>query len=190
MKCDLVLAGVGGQGVLSLSVIIASAAMRQGLHVKQSEVHGMAQRGGAVVANLRLSDQVIHADLIGKGTADLILALEAVESLRYLEFLNESGQLITSSERVLNIPNYPAEDELLTQIRALPNGHVVDALTLARQAGSPRATNMVMIGAASHHLPLEAEWLESEIRTQFQRKGSRVVEINIEAFRLGRGAYV
>ncbi len=188
MKFDIVLSGVGGQGVLSLSSIIASGAMKEGLYVKQSEVHGMAQRGGAVLANLRLSDKPIASDLIPSGTAAMILSMEPLESLRYLRYLSGSGVIITAAEPVTNITDYPALDQVHAQIRSLPNSFIVEAERLARQAGSARATNMVMVGAASRRLPVKVETLEHFIRTTFAAKGEKIVETNLKAFRSGREA--
>ncbi|HSE37567.1 MAG TPA: 2-oxoacid:acceptor oxidoreductase family protein, partial [Blastocatellia bacterium] len=112
MKYDIILAGVGGQGVLSVSAVIGSAARSQGLFVKLSEVHGMSQRGGGVVANLRLADKPIASDLIPLGGASMILSMEPLESLRYLNYLSPEGVLITSTNPVVNIPDYPNLDEL------------------------------------------------------------------------------
>ena len=188
MKFDIVLAGVGGQGVLSVSAVIASAAMEAGLHVKQSEVHGMAQRGGAVLAHLRLADASIASDLIPRGRASLILSMEPLESLRYLEFLAPGGSLITSINPVINIHDYPPVVDVLDQVRRLPHAVLIDSDKLAREAGSARATNMVMVGAASRVLPLEASLLERYIATRFASKGQKVVEQNLKAFRTGREA--
>ena len=188
MKYDIILAGVGGQGVLSVSAIIASSAMKEGLHVKQSEVHGMSQRGGAVLANLRLSDQPIASDLIPLGSASMILSMEPLESLRYLKYLNPAGTIITASEPMVNIPDYPALDGLLASISTLPHAALIDAEKLARAAGSARATNMVMVGAASHHLPVQVATIEHFIESLFARKGEKVVETNLKAFRAGREA--
>ncbi|MGE5358448.1 MAG: indolepyruvate oxidoreductase subunit beta [Bacteroidales bacterium] len=186
MKYDIILAGVGGQGVLSVSAIIASSAMKEGLHVKQSEVHGMSQRGGAVLANLRLSDQAIASDLIPLGGASMVLSMEPLESLRYLRYLNPAGAIITSSDPMVNIPDYPALDGLLASIRTLPGAALVEAEKLAREAGSARATNMVMVGAASRYLPVKVETIEHFIESLFARKGEKVVETNLKAFRAGR----
>lgn len=186
MKCDIVVAGVGGQGVLSLSAIIAQAALAEGLHVKQAEVHGMSQRGGAVVADLRIADHPIHSNTIPKGTADLILSMEPLESLRYLPYLEEGGAVLTADDPITNIPDYPQLDEVLRQVSDLPHGKVVPALKLAKNAGSARATNVVMVGAASARLPLRPETIESKIAEMFQRKGEKVVKANISAFRAGR----
>jgi len=188
MKYDIILAGVGGQGVLSVSAIIASSAMKEGLLVKQSEVHGMSQRGGAVLANLRLSDAPIASDLIPLGGAAMILSMEPLESLRYLRYLSRSGAIVTSTNPVVNIPDYPDLDGLLDQVRSLPLSRLVDGEKLARAAGSARATNMVMVGAASHRLPVKVETLEHFIRTTFAAKGEKVVETNLKAFRAGREA--
>jgi len=188
MKFDIILAGVGGQGVLSVSAIIASAAMHEGLSVKQSEVHGMSQRGGEVQAHLRLSDKPIASDLIPGGGASLILSMEPLESLRYLSYLSESGTVLTATDAVENFPNYPPLEGVLAQVRALPRAILVDTEKLARQAGSARATNMVMVGAAAHLLPVKLESLEHYVRTLFASKGEKVVEINLKAMAAGRAA--
>lgn len=188
MKYDIILAGVGGQGVLSVSAIIASSAMKEGLHVKQSEVHGMSQRGGAVLANLRLSDKPIASDLIALGAASMVLSMEPLESIRYLKYLDPAGTVITSSEPLVNIPDYPDLDRLLNSIRTLPHAVLIEAEQLAREAGSARATNMVMVGAASHWLPVEVETIEHFIENLFARKGEKVVATNVKAFFSGREA--
>ncbi|MBN2382101.1 indolepyruvate oxidoreductase subunit beta [bacterium] len=187
MKYDIVLAGVGGQGVLSLSAIIASSAMREGLEVKQSEVHGMAQRGGAVLAHLRLSDKRIHSDLIPKGTAQMILSMELLEALRYLDFLSPGARVVTAQNPFINIPDYPELDQLISVVKGLPGAIIVDAEKMAKEAGSVRATNMVMVGAASSFLPVKRETLLALIEETFARKGEKVVEINKKAFEAGRG---
>jgi indolepyruvate ferredoxin oxidoreductase beta subunit len=188
MKCDILLAGVGGQGVLALAAAIAAGAMEQKLHVKQAEVHGMAQRGGAVMASLRLADRQIASDLIPRGTAEMILSMEPMESLRYLAYLAPEGTLVTSANPVRNIPDYPDLDALLGKIRGLPHAIVVDTERLARGAGSVRAANMVMVGAAMHLLPIRPEILESAVRAIFGRKGEDVVNVNLRALRAGREA--
>ncbi|MGE3841462.1 MAG: indolepyruvate oxidoreductase subunit beta [Vicinamibacterales bacterium] len=188
MTFDIVLAGVGGQGVLSVSAVIASAALASGLDVKQSETHGMAQRGGAVSAHLRLADRPIASDLVPQGCAALVLSMEPLEGLRYLPFLRPDGLVITAAEPVRNIDDYPPVEPLLAAIRQLPRARVVDAAHLARQAGSPRAVNMVMVGAASTVLPIEAAALEHEIMRFFGRKGASVTNANLQAFRAGRHA--
>jgi indolepyruvate ferredoxin oxidoreductase, beta subunit len=186
MKFDIVLAGVGGQGVLSLSSIIAAGALDAGLHVKQSEVHGMAQRGGSVTAHLRLADGPVESELVPAGVASMILSLEPVESLRYLHYLAPRGVVITASEPVVNVPDYPDRETLLAAIGGLPRAVIVDATRLARQAGLARATNMVMAGAAAPLLPVPAAALERCIRAQFARKGDAIVEQNLAAFRAGQ----
>jgi indolepyruvate ferredoxin oxidoreductase, beta subunit len=186
MKCDIILAGVGGQGVLSLAGIIASAALDDGLNVKQSEVHGMAQRGGAVTAHLRLSDQAIHSDLVPRGTASMVLSMEPLESLRYLEFLSPAGAVVTATEPVSNVADYPPLDQLLAAINSLPHAVALDAGALARRAGLAQATNVVLAGAASLLLPVGSDTIERGIRARFGRKGSKVVDANLAAFRAGR----
>ncbi len=188
MTFDIIVAGVGGQGVVSLSAIIASSAMREGLSVKQSEVHGMSQRGGSVLANLRLADHAIASDLIPRGGAAMILSMEPVESLRYLDYLSPEGAIVTSTNPVKNFAAYPPLDGILATIRSLPHAVLVDSEQLARQAGSLRATNMVMVGAASSLLPVKLETIEHFARSMFASKGDKVVETNLKALRAGRDA--
>jgi indolepyruvate ferredoxin oxidoreductase beta subunit len=188
MKFDIIFAGVGGQGVLSMAAVIGRAAVAEGLLAKQSEVHGMAQRGGAVQAHLRLSDRVIDSDLIGTGVADLILSLEPLESLRYLSYLAPQGVLVTAAEPFANIPNYPDVAQLHRHVHALPHGVVIEAERIAREVGDVQTVNTVMVGAASPFLPLHDENLEAAVRDNFRRKGEAVVNLNIAAFRAGREA--
>ena len=188
MKCDIVLAGVGGQGVLSMAAIIGRAAMIEKLHAKQSEVHGLAQRGGAVQAHLRLSDRPIESDLIPLGTADLILSLEPVEGLRYLPYLSPTGSLVTAANAFVNIPDYPDLDEVLRKVRSLPRAVVVEAERFAEEAGDRLAVNTVMVGAAARSLPLKPESLESAVVQTFTPKGEQTLQVNLAAFRAGAKA--
>ncbi len=189
MKYDIVLCGVGGQGVLSMAALIGRAAVVEGLNAKQSEVHGMAQRGGAVQAHLRLSDDVIESDLIPRGAADLVLSLEPVEALRYVSWLCPTGTLVSSANALVNIPNYPDTEGILARIRALPHSCVIEAERLADEAGDLLAVNTVMVGAASRLLPLKHESLEQSVRQTFSRKGERVLNVNLAAFASGRKAF-
>jgi Pyruvate:ferredoxin oxidoreductase and related 2-oxoacid:ferredoxin oxidoreductases, gamma subunit len=188
MKYDIITAGVGGQGVLSVAAIVSAAALRAGLRVAQSEVHGMSQRGGAVVAHLRIADHEIHSAMIGLGGAELIISMEPLESLRYLDSLTPSGTLLTSTDPVRNIPDYPEMETLLDSIRKLPSALLIDALRLAREAGAAKAANMVMVGSAADLLPMPAELLKHEIEKAFRSKGEKMVKVNIDAFTAGRRA--
>ncbi|MDR1565924.1 MAG: indolepyruvate oxidoreductase subunit beta [Treponema sp.] len=188
MKTDIIFAGVGGQGVLSMAAIIAQAAVKAGFAVRQSEVHGMAQRGGAVLAHLRISDKPIASDLVPRGAADLIISMEPLESLRYAAWLSPEGALVTASEPFVNIPNYPELSAVLNAIGTFPLSRIVEASSLAKEAGLPRAVNMVIVGAASPFLPLKAEVLEDTIAAMFTGKDPAVTEANRKAFVLGRNA--
>jgi indolepyruvate ferredoxin oxidoreductase beta subunit len=188
VKYDIIFAGVGGQGVLSMAAIIGRAAVAEGLQAKQSEVHGMAQRGGAVQAHLRLAEGAIASDLIGRGGAHLVLSLEPLESLRYLSYLSTSGVLVTAAEPFANISNYPDVAGLHAQVRKLPHGVVIEAEKLASEAGDVQTVNTVMVGAASVFLPMKPEHLEDAVRENFARKGETIVNQNLAAFRLGRAA--
>ena len=188
MKCDVILAGVGGQGVLSVAAIIAQAAVSEGFAVRQSEVHGMAQRGGAVLAHLRISDGVIASDLVPKGGADIIISMEPLESLRYAAWLAPSGVLVSAAEPLVNIGNYPEMADIIAAINGFPLRRVIEAAVLAREAGLVRAVNTVMVGAASPFLPVKAETLENTIAALFARKEPAIAAVNTKAFRLGRQA--
>ena len=185
MKFDIMLAGVGGQGVLSLAALIGRAAVAEGLHVKQSEVHGMAQRGGAVLSHLRLADHAIASDLIPLGTADLILSMEPLESLRYLAYLSPAGALVTAAEPFANIPDYPDAARIAADVRRLPGAVLVEAERLAREAGDVLSKNTVMVGAAAHRLPLKRESFDDAIRQTFGAKGERALQVNLAAFAAG-----
>lgn len=189
MKCDIIAAGVGGQGVLSVSAIIAAGALRAGLHAVQSEVHGMSQRGGAVVAHLRISDEPIHSPTVGLGRADLIISMEPLESLRYLEYLAPDGTIVSSTEPVKNFDGYPEIETVLAEVRKFPGAVLVDATKLAREAGNVKAANMVMVGAASHKLPIATEHLLAFVEETFRAKSEKLVEVNLKAFALGREAH-
>ena len=183
MNMDMILAGVGGQGVLSIAAVIASAAVKAGFAARQSEVHGMAQRGGAVLSHLRISAGAIRSDLVPKGRAALVISMEPLEGLRYTDWLSPEGALVSASEPVLNIRDYPPLDDVYGAVRSLPRFRLVDAGALAKEAGLARAVNMVIVGAASPFLPVKPEVLEDAIAELFaKREPAR----NIEAFRAGR----
>jgi indolepyruvate ferredoxin oxidoreductase, beta subunit len=188
MKQDIILAGVGGQGIISIAFVIASAALEEGLEVKQAEVHGMSQRGGAVQSHLRLSRERIWSDLVPRGEADLILSVEPLESLRYLDFLRPDGMIITSRAPFINIPDYPEVETLLSGIESIPRHLVIDSEKLAKEAGSSRTQNMVMLGAASGELTVKEENLQKFIGVLFARHGENIVAPNLKAFALGRAA--
>ena len=190
MKQDIILAGVGGQGILSIAFVIDNAALKEGLAFKQAEVHGMAQRGGAVQSHLRLSNDKIFSDLIPRGEADMILSVEPLESLRYLDYLSPEGIVVTSGSPFVNIPDYPDLDKILGQIKTVKKRIIVDSQKIAQEAGSVRAQNMVMLGAASSHLILKRENLREYIRVLFAPRGEKLVEINLKAFESGRKAAV
>lgn len=183
---NIILAGVGGQGILTIAAIIDHAAMQKNLYIKQAEVHGMSQRGGAVESHLRISDQPIFSDLIPLGEADLILSLEPMESLRYLPFLSEKGVIITATKPFVNISNYPDEQKVLETIKNTGHDYTfVDAEEIAKEAGSIKTVNIVMAGAAAKHIGIDKEQLLSSIRAMFANKGEAIVEMNLKAFEMG-----
>lgn len=186
MKRDIILAGVGGQGILTIATIIGLAAVERGLQLKQAEVHGMSQRGGDVQSHLRISDRQIHSDLIPEGRADLIISVEPMESLRYTSFLAPDGWLIANKKPFVNIPNYPDFETVWAQIEELPRSILIDADKLAREVATGRSMNIVILGASSPFLPFELSEFEHSIETIFSRKGEAVVAQNVAALRAGR----
>lgn len=189
MKNDIILSGVGGQGILSIAAVIGYAAVENNLYLKQAEVHGMSQRGGDVQSHFRLSDHPVASDLIPYGEADLILSVEPMESLRYLPWLSAEGWLVTNSNPFVNIPDYPDTGELMTEIKKVKNNLIVDADSIAREAGSGKAANIVMLGAASHFLELPVESIENAIRKLFGKKGTEVINLNLKALHAGRDQF-
>jgi indolepyruvate ferredoxin oxidoreductase beta subunit len=188
MQTNIILAGVGGQGILSIALVVDHAALAQGLGFKQAEVHGMSQRGGDVQSHLRISDGPIHSDLVPHGAADLVLAVEPLESLRYVGYLRPGGALVASVDPFVNIPDYPEKQRVLEAIASLPNHTLIPAEQLARAAGSARAQNMVMLGAGSPFLGLREELLEAAIREAFAAKGEKLQKVNLDAFHAGKAA--
>jgi len=185
MKCDIILSGVGGQGILSIAAAIGLAAVDNHLFLKQSEVHGMSQRGGDVQSHLRISDRPVASDLIPHGKADLIISMEPMEALRYLPWLSETGWLVTSSNPYVNIPDYPPVDKLLTEIQEVKNYMIIDADAMAKEAGSLKAGNMVLLGAASRFINLPVISIENAVRKLFKDKGDEITAINLKALKSG-----
>lgn len=185
MKTDIILAGVGGQGILSIATILGTAALRGGLYLKQAEVHGMSQRGGDVMSCLRLSSDPIASDLIPMGGADIIVSLEPMEALRYVQWLSPQGWIVTNTVPFVNIPNYPEMADVMAALESRDNVISFDMDTTAKEVATPRASNMVLLGAASLLCGIETEKIEDGIRTVFGAKGEKIVESNLAAFRAG-----
>lgn len=186
MKTDIILSGVGGQGILSIAAVIGEAAVHRNLYMKQAEVHGMSQRGGDVQSNLRISDQIIYSDLIAKGKADLILSLEPMEALRYLPYLSKTGWIVTNSTPFNNITNYPELSDIQKALDAIPNKVVLDIDSIAKELGSLRVANIVMLGAATPFIGIAYEEIENGIRRIFGRKGEDIVNLNLRALAAGK----
>lgn len=188
MKTDIILAGVGGQGILSIAATIGTAAVDRGLYIKQAEVHGMSQRGGDVQSNLRLSDKPIASDLIPQGGVDLILSVEPMEALRYVNMLDKEGWIVTNKSSFVNISNYPDVEDIYSEIRKFKNSIIIDANQIAKDLGSIKAANIVMLGAAARFIDMPYEAFEKALRTIFERKGDKVVEMNLNALKAGAEA--
>jgi indolepyruvate ferredoxin oxidoreductase beta subunit len=186
MKQDIILCGVGGQGILSIATIIGWAALKEGIYLKQAEVHGMSQRGGDVQSNLRLSDAPISSDLIAHGACDLVISLEPMEALRYVQYLKPDGWVITNTTPFVNIPNYPEMEAVNEELKKQGNVIMIDVDAIAKEVKSPRSANMVLLGAAASVLEmLKPEQLLEGITNVFSSKGEAIVETNIAAFKAG-----
>ena len=186
MKTDIILSGVGGQGILSIAAVIGEAAVKNNLYMKQAEVHGMSQRGGDVQSNLRISDTPVASDLIAKGSADLIISLEPMEALRYLPYLKKDGWLVTNEVPLINIPDYPAIEDILNEIKKVKNQVILDVEKIAKEVGSTRVSNMVMLGASTPFLTISYDKIKDGIRFIFERKGEEIVDLNLRALEAGR----
>lgn len=186
MKLDIILAGVGGQGILSIATVVGYAAVESGLRLKQAEVHGMSQRGGDVQSHLRISDREIYSDLIPEGDADIILSVEPMESLRYLPFLSPKGWLVTNTTPYKNIPDYPDLEKVLEEVGKVPHHIALDADGIAKELKNSMGMNMVMTGAASLFMDIDFEMLKKGIRYIFGRKGEEIIEKNIATLEAGR----
>ena len=186
MKSDIVLAGVGGQGILTIATILGGAALADNLFLKQAEVHGMSQRGGDVQSNLRLSSDPIFSDLIPLGGADLIVSLEPMEALRYIQFLSAEGWIVTNSAPFVNIDNYPEMESIQQELAKHPNVVSFDMDELAKEVASARSSNLVLLGAASPFIDMSVDKIEAAVRNLFAPKGEKSVDANIAAFRAGR----
>lgn len=185
MKIDIILSGVGGQGILSIAAVIGQAALENKHYMKQSEVHGMSQRGGDVQANLRISDKPIFSDLIPLQQADLILSLEPMEALRYMPYVKEAGWIVTNETPFKNISNYPNEADIEDEIKKHKNHILINIDEIAKEVGSARTANMVLLGAALPFLSLPEEDIEDAISTIFEKKGEEIIKLNIKALRAG-----
>lgn len=185
MKKDIILAGVGGQGILTIAAIIGTAAITKGLYLKQAEVHGMSQRGGDVQSHLRISSDEIYSDLIPFGGADMIISVEPMESLRYLPYLSTEGWIISNTKPMINIENYPTLDALKAEIGQTKQHTLIDADDLAKELGNARAMNMIVLGAAIPNLGISVDEICDAVRTIFKKKGDAVINLNIEAIKLG-----
>lgn len=186
MKTNIILSGVGGQGILTIAAILDIAALNENYFIKQSEVHGMSQRGGAVNSHVRISDKEIFSDLIPEGKADLILSVEPMELLRYMPYLHKYGWLVTDSESFINTSTYPEKSDLLEEIKRHPYHLIVNATEIAKSIGNSKVANMVLLGAASAIIPLSENSLTRAIEELFKNKSEKIVRLNLEAFSEGK----
>lgn len=186
MKKDIILSGVGGQGILSIATVIGQAALKDGLYMKQAEVHGMSQRGGDVQSNLRISNQPVASDLIPTGKCDLIISLEPMEALRYLPYLSKDGWLVTNETPFINIPNYPDKADIMAEINKLPHKVILNVDEVAKEIGTARVANIVLLGATTPFLGIDYAKIQDSIRDIFARKGEEIVEMNLKALDAGR----
>ncbi len=186
MTTNIILAGVGGQGILTIAATLDTASLNNGLFFKQSEVHGMSQRGGAVQSHLRISDGQIYSDLIPMGEADMIIGTEPMEALRYIPYLKKKAWIITEKTPFVNVDDYPDLGKVYKKITSFPNHLLIEAAHIAKKLGSAKAGNMVLLGAASHYIPIKERALKAAIKSLFQAKGERIIALNLKAFEAGK----
>jgi len=186
MHTNIILSGVGGQGILTIAAVLDTAALSQNLNIKQSEVHGMSQRGGAVQSHVRISDSEIYSDLIPFGKADIILSVEPMELLRYIPYLKKDGWLVTDSNAFVNIANYPEKHDLYKQIKSHPNHIILNATEEAKKLGNSKAANMILLGAISSLIPLSEESIHDAIKKLFSHKSEKIIDLNLKAFETGK----
>jgi len=185
-SCNFLLAGVGGQGTILVSDVLAEVALVVGFDVKKSEVHGMAQRGGSVNTHVRWNSKRVYSPLIGLGEADFMLVFERAEALRYAEFLKPGGVAIVNNHTIEPITvtsgdaHYPTEDDLVAVYRKLTDHlYLVPGTTMAQELGNSRAANVVLLGALSRFLDVPQEtWLD----VIMARVPQKYVELNRQAF--------
>lgn len=186
MKTDIILCGVGGQGIISISAVLGLAAIEENLYIKQSEIHGMSQRGGAVQSHVRIASSPIASDLIPLASANIILSLEPMEALRYIPWLSRDGWIVSNIQPFVNIPDYPDKDSLLQEYNLIEKSFLINADEIAARCGSQKSSNMVILGAASHFIHLRPESLIAGMKKLFAPKGSSVIDTNLLAFEEGR----
>ena len=185
---DIMIVGIGGQGTILASNILGGACLIEKRSVRGAETHGMAQRGGSVESHIRVDGR--HGPLIAPGTADLLIGFDMLEALRYSHFLKDGGRMVVNHHMVIPTSVYvqklplPSEEEIISQL-AGKDLCLIDADAIAREAGSPLSANVVMLGAASHHIPVAADSLLLAIQRLVP---PNTVVINTKAFELGRAA--
>ncbi len=188
MEKNILIVGVGGQGILLSSVLLGNLALESGYDVKLSEVHGMSQRGGDVVTHVKISDEKVRSPLIEKGEADIIIAFEKLEAYRWLPQLKPGGSMYVNTQEILPMPVILGNAEYPVDIDgklAVVAGNLVafDALQIAEECGSPRAVNVVLLGAASREMPFEdGQWhhvIENNVKPKF-------IGLNKKAFARGQ----
>lgn len=186
-KCDIVIVGVGGQGVILISEIIGRAALKAGLPVRAAETHGMAQRGGSVINHTRLG--CIYGPMVPEGGADLLVALEPAEALRYGRYLSSGGVALVNTKPVLPTTvttghfRYPDIEEILAPLRGVGRVISMNATEIAERAGNSQTANIVMLGAMSRFMPIEEALILDALRDSVPAK---YIDVNLKAFEMGK----
>jgi indolepyruvate ferredoxin oxidoreductase beta subunit len=183
---DILIVGIGGQGTILASNILGEACLMEGRHVKGAETHGMAQRGGSVESHIRIDG--LFGPLIPPGQADFLISFDLLEALRYSHYVKQGGKMVVNRQLVLPTSVFmqnlvaPTQDEIIAVLKK-HSLCLLDADNMAEEAGSPLSQNVVMLGAASHSIPLNPESLLEAVKRLVPKK---TVEINIKAFEMGR----
>jgi indolepyruvate ferredoxin oxidoreductase beta subunit len=182
----IIVAGVGGQGALTLAQLILGAAWKSKYHVLQSEVHGMSQRGGAVNAHILFDIVPVTSPVVMEGDAEFLISMEPLEALRYLPFMSKTGIMIVSAHPFKNMDNYPDVELILNELKSIDGVTLIDTEKYSKELDYKNAGNMILLGSLSNHLPFEDSIWEKIISERFNDKGTKVIEQNIRAFNFGK----
>ena len=182
----VIVAGVGGQGAITLAQLVLGAAWKSGFFVHQSEVHGMSQRGGSVNAHILFDKKEVSSPVVMEGAGNLLIGMEPLETLRYLSLLRKDAEVVSSVIPIKNMAEYPDVDKILSELKSVPGVTLVDTDKYSKELSNKKAGNIILLGIASKHMPISKKMWHEVIKERFEGKGEKIIDKNIEAFEFGR----